>query len=94
MDIHDEITIPGQEARYGDAPAWRADSPVWPAVKAQTGGGQLYLHQAMGLKHSLAGVTRDGRRTAHRSLTASASRYYGDYIPVPMSMTSLALSTH
>ena len=50
MNIHDEITIPGQEARYGDVPAWLTDSPAWPAVKAQTGGGQLYLHQAMGLE--------------------------------------------
>ena len=49
MDIHDEITIPGQEARHGDAPAWLSASPTWPAVKAQTGAGQLYLHQAMGL---------------------------------------------
>ena len=49
MDIQDEITIPGQEARYGETPAWLANSPVWPAVKAQTGDGQLYLHQAMGL---------------------------------------------
>ena len=47
MDIHDEITIPGQEVRHGEAPSWLADSPIWPAVKAQTGGGQLYLHQAM-----------------------------------------------
>ena len=59
MDIHDEITIPGQEARHGETPAWLAGSPVWPAVKAQTGGGQLYLHQAMGLEllgqgHNLA----------------------------------------
>ena len=59
MNIHDEITIPGQEARYGDVPAWLTDSPVWPAVKGQTGGGQLYLHQAMGLEllgqgHNLA----------------------------------------
>ena len=59
MNIHDEITIPGQEARYGETPSWLADSPVWPAVKAQTGGGQLYLHQAMGLEllgqgHNLA----------------------------------------
>ena len=50
MNIHDEITIPGQEARYGETPAWLMDSPVWPAVKAQTGGDQLYLHQAMGLE--------------------------------------------
>ena len=50
MNIHDEITIPGQEARHGDAPAWLNASPVWPAVKAQTGDGQLYLHQAMGLQ--------------------------------------------
>ena len=50
MDIHDEITIPGQEARHGDAPAWLTDSPAWPAVKDQTAGGQLYLHQAMGLE--------------------------------------------
>ena len=50
MDIHDEITIPGQEVRHGEAPSWLADSPIWPAVKAQTGGGQLYLHQAMGLE--------------------------------------------
>ncbi len=49
MNIHDEITIPGQEARYGDVPAWLTNSAVWPAVKAQTGGGQLFLHQAMGL---------------------------------------------
>ena len=50
MNIHDEITIPGQEARYGDVPGWLTDSAVWPAVKDQTGGGQLYLHQAMGLE--------------------------------------------
>ena len=50
MEIHDEITIPGQEARHGETPAWLDGSPVWPAVKAQTGGGQLYLHQAMGLE--------------------------------------------
>ena len=49
MNIHDEISIPGQEARYGNAPAWLTASPAWPAVKAQTGDGQLYLHQAMGL---------------------------------------------
>ena len=49
MDIHDEITIPGQDARHGETPAWLMDSPVWPAVKAQTGDGQLYLHQAIGL---------------------------------------------
>ena len=50
MKIHDEITIPGQEARYGETPAWLTDSPVWSAVKTQTTGGQLYLHQAMGLE--------------------------------------------
>ena len=50
MNIHDEITIAGQEARHGEVPAWLADSPVWPAVKAQTGGGQLFLHQATGLE--------------------------------------------
>ena len=50
MDIRDEITIPAQEARYGDAPAWLSASPVWPAVNAQTDHGQLYLHQAMGLE--------------------------------------------
>ena len=50
MDIHDEITIPSQEARYGETPDWLTDSAVWPAVKAQTAGGQLYLHQAMGLE--------------------------------------------
>lgn len=50
MDIHDEITIPGQEARYGETPAWLRDSAVWPAVKDQIAGGQLYLHQAMGLE--------------------------------------------
>ncbi len=50
MDIHDEITIPGQEARHGAVPAWLADSQIWPAVNAQTDGGQLYLHQAMGLE--------------------------------------------
>ena len=50
MNIHDEITIPGQGARHGEVPAWLADSPVWPAVKAQTGGGQLFLHQATGLE--------------------------------------------
>ena len=50
MDIRDEITIPGQEARHGETPTWLAGSPVWPAVKAQTGDGQLYLHQAMGLE--------------------------------------------
>ena len=49
MNIHDEITIPGQEARYGETPAWLSGSLVWPAMKAQTTGGQLYLHQAMGL---------------------------------------------
>ena len=59
MNVHDEIIIPGQEARHGETPAWLADSPAWPAVKAQTGGGQLYLHQAMGLElfgqgHNLA----------------------------------------
>ena len=59
MNIHDEIIIPGQEARHGETPSWLAGSPVWPAVKAQTGGGQLYLHQAMGLEllgqgHNLA----------------------------------------
>ena len=50
MNVHDEIIIPGQEARHGAMPAWLADSPVWRAVNAQTGGGQLYLHQAMGLE--------------------------------------------
>ena len=50
MNIHDEITITGQEARCCDVPAWLTDSPVWPAVKAQTDDGQLYLHQAMGLE--------------------------------------------
>ena len=50
MDIHDEITIPGQGARHGDAPAWLSASPAWPAVRAQMGDGQLYLHQAMGLE--------------------------------------------
>ncbi len=50
MNIHDEITIPGQEARHGELPAWLSASPVWPAVSAQTAGGQLYLHQAMGLE--------------------------------------------
>ena len=50
MDIHDEIIIPGQEARYGETPAWLTDSSVWPAVKTQTDGGQLYLHEAMGLE--------------------------------------------
>ena len=50
MNIQDEIIIPGQEARHGEVPAWLADSPVWPAVKAQTGGGQLFLHQAAGLE--------------------------------------------
>ena len=50
MNIHDEIIIPSQEARHGDAPDWLSASPVWPAVKAQTGDGQLYLHQAMGLE--------------------------------------------
>ena len=50
MDIHDEITISGQEARHGETPSWLAGSPIWPAVKAQTGGGQLYRHQAMGLE--------------------------------------------
>ena len=52
MEIHDEIIIPGQEARHGETPAWLADSPVWPAVQAQTDGGQLYRHQAMGLELS------------------------------------------
>ena len=46
MEIHDEITIPGEEARYGDAPTWLRASPV----RAQTRGGQLYLHQAMVLE--------------------------------------------
>ena len=50
MDIHDEIIIPGQEARHGEVPAWLTGSPVWPAVNAQTDGGRLYLHQAMGLE--------------------------------------------
>ena len=50
MNIHEEITIPGQEARHGDAPAWLTASSAWPAVKAQTDDGQLYLHQAMGLE--------------------------------------------
>ena len=50
MAIHDEIIIPGQEARHGDAPAWLSASPAWPAVRAQAGDGQLYLHQAMGLE--------------------------------------------
>ena len=50
IEIHDEITIPGQEARYGETPAWLAESATWPAVKAQTAGSQLYLHQAMGLE--------------------------------------------
>ena len=50
MDIHDEITIAGQEARHGEVPPWLADSPVWPAVRGQTRDGQLYLHQAMGLE--------------------------------------------
>ena len=57
MDIHDEITIPGQEARYGDVTAWLTDSPVWPAVKGQTAGGQLYLHQAMGWSCWARGTT-------------------------------------
>ena len=50
MDIHDEITIPGQEVRHRDVPAWLTASPAWPAVKDQTAGGQLFLHQAMGLE--------------------------------------------
>ena len=50
MNVHDEIIIPGQEARHGETPAGLADSPAWPAVKAQTGGSQLYLYQAMGLE--------------------------------------------
>ena len=50
MNIHDEITIPSQEARYGEVPSWLADSPVWPAVQAQTDDSQLYLHQTMGLE--------------------------------------------
>ena len=50
MDIQDEITIPGQDARHGETPAWLTDSPVWQAVRDQTAGGQLYLHQAMGLE--------------------------------------------
>ena len=50
MDIHDEITIPAQEARHGDVPAWLSASQVWPAVNSQTDDGQLYLHQAMGLE--------------------------------------------
>ena len=50
MNIHDEIIIPGRGARPGEVPAWLADSPVWAAVKAQTGGGQLFLHQAAGLE--------------------------------------------
>ena len=52
MEIHDELIIPGQEARHGETPAWLAGSPVWPAVQAQTGGGQLYRHQVMGLELS------------------------------------------
>ena len=35
MDIHDEITIPGQEVRHGAVPAWLADSPVWLVVKTR-----------------------------------------------------------
>ena len=50
MNVHDEIIIPGQEARHGETPSWLAGSPVWPAVHAQTDGGQLYRHQAMGLE--------------------------------------------
>ena len=50
MDIRDEVTIPGQEARHGEPPSWLADSPIWPAVKSQTDDGQLYLHQTMGLE--------------------------------------------
>ena len=50
MNVHDEIIIPGQEVRHGETPAWLAGSPIWPAVKAQTDGGQLYRHQAMGLE--------------------------------------------
>ena len=40
MDVHDEITIPGQETRHVDVPAWLVGSPVWPAVNVQTAGGQ------------------------------------------------------
>ena len=50
MNIHDEITIPSQEARYSETPSWLTGSPVWSAVQAQTGGEQLYLHQAMGME--------------------------------------------
>ena len=50
MDIHDEIAIPGQEARYGETPAWLTDISVWPSFEDQTAGGQLYLHQAMRLE--------------------------------------------
>ena len=54
MDIQDEITIPGLEARHGGAPAWLLASLAWPAMKAQTEGDQLYLHQAMGLEVAIA----------------------------------------
>ena len=71
MNIHDEITTPGQEARHGNAPAWLTASPTWPAVRAQTDGGQLYLHQAMGLElvgqgHNLLKLFRYGK-WAHRN---------------------------
>jgi len=66
MDILDEIIIPGQEARYGDTPAWLSASPVWPAVRAQTGDGQLYLHQSMGLE-----LIRQGHNLVISTGTAS-----------------------
>ena len=49
MNIHDEITIPGQEARYGDARLADGQSGL-AGGEGSDGGGQLYLHQAMGLE--------------------------------------------
>ena len=54
MNIHDEITIPGQEANHGEVPAWLADSPVWPAVKAQTGVGQISSTPVLSMSGDMA----------------------------------------
>ena len=49
MQIRDETTIPRQPARYAEPPPWLKDSPVRPAVDAQTSGGGIYLHQSLAL---------------------------------------------
>ena len=53
---------------------WRAGSPVWPAVKAQTDDGRLYLHQAMGLEllgqgHNLVISTASGKSLVFQAPT-------------------------